>query len=119
MGNPFVHMELMSTDVDKAKSFFGKLFDWQLEDMPGPDMTYTVIRVGEGTGGGIMKNPIPGAPSIWVPYVLVDDLKAASAKVTSLGGKIMKDVTDVPNMGSFVIITDPSGSILGLWKTKT
>ena len=118
MGNPFVHMELMSTDVDKAKTFFGKLFDWQLEDIPGPDMTYTVIRVGEGTGGGLMKNPIPGAPSMWVPYVLVDDLQAASKKAQALGGKLMKDVTEVPNMGSFVIITEPSGGMLGLWKTK-
>jgi predicted enzyme related to lactoylglutathione lyase len=33
MGNPFVHVELMSTDVAKAKSFYGKLFDWNLEDM--------------------------------------------------------------------------------------
>jgi hypothetical protein len=41
MGNPFVHVELMSTDVDKAKSFYGKLFDWKLEDMDMGDMTYT------------------------------------------------------------------------------
>lgn len=118
MGNPFVHVELMSTDVDKAKSFFGKLFDWTLEDMPIGDMTYTMIRVGEGTGGGMMKNPIPNAPSMWVAYVLVDDLAAASAKVKSLGGKIMKDITEVPGAGSFVIITDPTGAMLGLWQQK-
>ena len=35
MANPFVHVELMSTDVDKAKSFYGKLFDWTLEDAAG------------------------------------------------------------------------------------
>jgi uncharacterized protein len=118
MGNPFVHVELMSTDVDKAKSFFGELFDWTLEDMPIGDMTYTMIRVGEGTGGGMMKNPIPNAPSMWVAYVLVDDLAAASAKVKSLGGKIMKDITEVPGAGSFVIITDPTGAMLGLWQQK-
>ena len=33
MGNPFVHVELMSTNVGKAKAFYGKLFDWKLEDM--------------------------------------------------------------------------------------
>ena len=27
MGNPFVHVELMSTDVGKAKAFYGKLFE--------------------------------------------------------------------------------------------
>src|SRR5579872_7358026 len=60
MPNPFCHVELNTTDVKKAKDFYGKLFDWKLEDMPGD---YTMIGVGEGTGGGMMKNPIPGAPS--------------------------------------------------------
>ena len=118
MGNPFVHVELMSTDVDKAKSFFGKLFNWTLEDMPMGDMTYTMIRVGEGTGGGLMKNPIPGAPSSWLAYVLVDDLKAATSKAKSLGATVMKDVTEVPGAGSFTIITDPTGAMLGLWEPK-
>jgi uncharacterized protein len=118
MGNPFVHCELMSTDVGKAKEFFGKLFDWKLDDMPLPDMTYTMIRVGEGTGGGMMKNPIPNAPSMWVPYVLVDDLNAASDRVRKLGGKVMKDITEVPGAGAFVIITDPTGGMLGLWQQK-
>jgi predicted enzyme related to lactoylglutathione lyase len=118
MGNPFVHCELMSTDVAKAKEFFGKLFDWQLDDMPVNDMTYTMIRVGEGTGGGIMKNPIPNAPSTWVSYVLVDDLAAAADKVRKLGGKVMKDITEVPGAGSLVIITDPTGGMLGLWQQK-
>ena len=36
MGNPFVHAELMTTDVAKAKAFYGKLFDWQLEDTQMP-----------------------------------------------------------------------------------
>ena len=57
MANPFVHIELMSTDVGKAKAFYGKLFDWKLEDMPMPDMTYTMIKVGEGTGGGDHEKP--------------------------------------------------------------
>jgi predicted enzyme related to lactoylglutathione lyase len=118
MGNPFVHVELMSTDAGKAKAFYGKLFDWKLEDMPMPDnTTYTMIGVGDGTGGGLMKNPIPGAPSMWMPYVLVDDLKAATAKAKSLGATIMKDATEVPGMGSFTIITDPAGAMLGLWQT--
>jgi predicted enzyme related to lactoylglutathione lyase len=119
MGNPFVHVELMTTDADKAKSFYGELFDWQLEDMSmGDGMTYTMINVGEGTGGGLMKNPMPDAPSAWMAYVLVDDLKAATRKAKSLGGTVMKDETEVPGMGSFSIITDPTGAMLGLWEPK-
>ena len=118
MGNPFVHVELMSNDVGKAKTFYGKLFDWKLEDMPMGDMTYTMIKVGEGTGGGMMKNPIPGAASAWMPYVLVDDIKAATAKAKSLGANVMKDATEVMGAGTFSVITDPTGAMIGLWQVK-
>jgi uncharacterized protein len=119
MGNPFVHVELMSTDTAKTKAFFGKLFDWNLEDMPMPAGAYTMINVGSGTGGGIMQNPIQGAPSSWVPYVGVADVKAATEKARQLGAKVMKDITQIPNMGSFSIISDPTGSLLGLWQSNT
>ncbi|KAB2917079.1 MAG: VOC family protein [Hyphomicrobiaceae bacterium] len=118
MANPFVHVELNTTDVAKAKAFYGKLFDWKLEDAPMPGGTYTMIRVGEGTGGGLMKHPIPDAPSAWLAYVLVDDVKAATSKAKSLGGAVMKDVTEVAGMGWFSIISDPTGAVLGLWQAK-
>ena len=118
MGNPFVHVELMSTDVGKSKSFYGKLFDWELEDVPLDDGTYTMIKVGEGTGGGLMKNPMPNATSSWLAYVQVEDLKKAVAKARSLGGTVMKDKTDVMGMGSLAIINDPTGAMFGLWEPK-
>lgn len=118
MANAFVHVELNTTDTEKAKSFFGSLFDWKLEDVPMGEMgTYTMIGVGDdGTGGGILKHPMPGAPSLWIPYVLVDDVRAATEKARSLGGTVIRDVTEIPGMGSFTIIQDPTGGTLGLWQ---
>ena len=119
MANPFVHVELNTTDLAKAKAFYGKLFDWKLEDMPmGPGETYTMISVGEGTGGGMMKHPVPGAPSTWLAYVLVDDIRAATEKAKSLGAKVMKEPTEVPNAGWFSVIVDPTGAALALWKPR-
>jgi predicted enzyme related to lactoylglutathione lyase len=119
MANPFVHVELATTDVGAAKSFYRSLFDWNLQDADmGGGVTYTMIDVGEGTGGGMMQHPMPGQPSAWLPYVLVDDLSAATAKAKSLGATIIRDVTEVPEMGSFSIIADPTGAVLGLWETR-
>jgi predicted enzyme related to lactoylglutathione lyase len=118
MSNPFCHVELNTNDVKKAKDFYGRLFDWKLEDIPSPGGGYTMIAVGEGTGGGLMKNPIPGAPSFWLSYVLVDDIEAATKKAKSLGAQVMKDVTPVMDFGWLSIITDPTGATLGLWKPK-
>ena len=119
MANAFVHVELNTTDVDRAKAFYGGLFDWTLEDVPMGDGAYTMIKVGKGTGGGMMKHPVPGAPSAWLPYVEVADIAAATAKAKSLGATIMKDVTEVMGMGSLSILIDPTGAVLGLWQQKT
>ena len=116
MANPFVHVELNTTDLNKAKDFYGELFDWKLEDVP--DMGYTMIKVGEGTGGGMMKHPMPGAPSAWLAYVSVDDINAATAKAKSLGANFIKDVTEIPGVGWFSIFTDPTGAVLALFKPK-
>ena len=119
MANPFVHVELNTTDVGKAKTFYSKMFDWELDDVPmGPSDTYTIIKVGDGTGGGILKNPMPGVPSFWLAYVLVDDIGEATKKAESLGAKIIKDSVEVPNMGWFTIIEDPTGAALAFWKPK-
>ncbi len=119
MPNPFVHVELNTQDLPKAKEFYGKLFNWQLDDVDmGPAGTYTVIKPGEGTGGGMMKHPMPGAPSMWLAYVLVDDIDASTAKARSLGAQIIKEVTEIPNVGRFSIFTDPTGAMLALFKPK-
>jgi predicted enzyme related to lactoylglutathione lyase len=118
MANPFVHVELNTTDPEKAKAFYGKLFRWEMEDVPmGPGLTYTMIQPGEGTGGGLMKHPMPGAPSMWLAYVVVDDVNASTDKARSLGANVIKEKTEVPGMGWFSIIMDPTGAALGLWES--
>lgn len=119
MGNPFVHAELATTDIARAKSFYTSLFNWKLDDKDmGGGMTYTLIRVGEGTGGGMMKQMIPGAPSAWMPYVLVGNIRAATAKAKSLGARAMVEAKEVMGMGTLSIIVDPAGAVLGLWEPK-
>jgi len=120
MANPFVHVELNTSDPEKAKAFYSKLFQWELEEMPNPGTpahAYTMIKVGSGTGGGIMKQ-IPGGPGGWLAYVQVDDIRASTEKAKSLGGKVMKDVMEVTGMGWLSFIQDPTGAVLGLWQAK-
>lgn len=64
-----------------------------------------------------MKQMAPGAPSSWLAYVIVDDINASTALAKSLGAQVVTDVTEIPGMGWFSIIVDPTGAALGLWKT--
>jgi predicted enzyme related to lactoylglutathione lyase len=119
MANPFIHVELNSTDVPKAKAFYKKLFKWKLTDVAMDDKSkYTMIDVGKGTGGGMMKQMMPDSPSAWMPYMLVDDIEASTKKARKLGATVCKDVTEVMGMGWLSIIEDPTGAVFGLWKPK-
>ena len=121
MANAFVHVELNTTDLDKAKAFYSKLFEsWTLEDVQmGPTGTYTMIKPGKGTGGGMLRHPNPAGPSMWLAYVEVDDVAKAVAKAKSLGATVMRDVTEVPSAGTMAIIVDPTGAMLAFWRPKT
>ncbi|TCV89060.1 VOC family protein [Sulfurirhabdus autotrophica] len=120
MANPFVHIELQTKDLGKAKEFYSKLFDWQLEDlpMPGGGAPYTMINVGEGTGGGMFTNPEPNVPPQWLAYVGVDDIEASTRKARELGGTVVKDVMEVGEHGWMSVIVDPGGAVFAMWKSK-
>jgi len=113
MANPFVHIELNTDDVAKAKKFYLKLFDWKLSTM---SLDYTGIDVGKGgAGGGMQQKPMPEAPTMWLPYVQVDDVKKTVAKARKLGAAIQVDYMEIGDMGSIGVFSDPSGAPIGVW----
>ena len=121
MANPFVHVELHTNDLAKAKAFYSKLFGWKLQDLPMPGPagggTYTMIDVGGGTGGGMMSSK-SSEPSHWLAYVGVEDIAASTKRAKELGAKVVMDVTQVGEFGLMSIITDPTGAKLALWQAK-
>jgi len=120
MANPFVHVELHTSDLARARQFYTSLFGWKLRDvsMPADGTTYTMIDVGEGTGGGMMVNPAPGTPSHWMAYVAVDDIEASTKRARELGATVLVDVTEVASFGWMSVIADPTGASIAMWKPK-
>jgi len=118
MANPFVHVELHTRDLPKAKIFYSSLFGWDLQDtpMPGGGGTYTMINVGEGTGGGMMAAQGNDGGSYWMSYVGVDDVRAKTDKAKSLGAMVLQDVIAVGDFGLMSVIRDPAGATIAMWQ---
>ena len=116
MPNPFAHIELTTDNLKAAQKFYGKVFAWKLSEMPG--MNYTMIDVGTGTGGGMQSKPMPDAPTGWMPYVQVDDVKATIAKATKAGATAMLPYQEVGDMGAIGVFADPNGAVIGVWEAK-
>lgn len=121
MANPFVHIELQTTDVERAKAFYGALFQWTFEQMPapGPAGTYTMIDTGSQPGGGMFTNPGPEVPPHWLTYVGVEDIRATTDQARQLGATIARDVMEIGEHGWLSVILDPTGAVLGLWQPKS
>ena len=118
MGNPFVHIELSADDVAAAKKFYKSIFDWKLEDsnMPG-GMTYTMLDVGKGTGGGMTPKMMPQQPTAWLAYVEVADVKKTIAKAKSAGATVFVEYQPIGEMGAIGVFADPQGAALGVWES--
>jgi len=118
MANPFVHVELHTRDLAKAKSFYSSLFGWELNDvpMPGGPGSYTLINVGEGTGGGMMSLDMPNIPPHWLAYVGVDDVAASTERAKSLGATVLQDVLQVGDFGKMSVVQDPTGAVIAMWQ---
>jgi len=110
--------ELVSNDVAGSRQFYSQMFGWNIQEMSMPAGTYNFMKSGEHPVGGLLQMPpeAKGAPTMWMPYITVSDLREAVSKATALGAKLCKDVTAIPEMGSFAILNDPQGATFGLWE---
>lgn len=112
MANSFDHLELNTGDEKKAKEFYKKIFKWKFEAMKG--MPYTMIDTGSKNSGAGMQLKMKDAPTQWLPYVQVDDVKKTLDKAQKAGAKIVVETMPIP-MGEIAVFIDPTGAALGIW----
>ena len=107
--------ELMTSDLDGAKAFYSKLFNWQLEDV-NMNMPYTLAKIDGKDAAGLMTIPpeAEGMPAMWGGYVTVDDVDASAKQAEALGGKILMEARDIPDIGRFSVVADPQGAVLSI-----
>lgn len=113
----FCWMELNAGDTKPAQNFYSELLGWKMKPSSMPDMEYTEFSVdGEEMLGGMFNIPteMGEVPPHWMAYVAVDDVDASAAKVAELGGKVEREPMDIPGVGRFCIISDPTGAHLAL-----
>jgi hypothetical protein len=113
MPNPVVHWEVRGKDGKKLQSFYARLFDWHVD--AGNPMNYGMVDThGEGgINGGITSHE--KGPGVMF-FVQVDDLQAYLNKAERLGGKTVMPPTEIPNLVTSAMFTDPEGNLIGMVK---
>lgn len=111
--NPVAYTELHTLDPARARAFYGELFGWRSEEESTPLGAYWMFT-GQLVG---LTAPRDGVPTGWVPYITVEDVKVATRRARDLGATVLRDCIAI-DPGTFSVVRDPSGGVLGLWQPR-
>jgi uncharacterized protein len=112
VGHAVVHFEVGAADDGPLAAFYGELFGWGLQGLPGGGYTLIDTRGGDGINGGICKSQTGQSWSAF--YVETGDLQATLDKANSLGGRTVMPVTDFGGMVTIAMFSDPDDLLVGL-----
>jgi predicted enzyme related to lactoylglutathione lyase len=109
--------ELATTDVERAKSFFGELLGWEYETDEGG---YATIKSAGRTNGGIreLSERERANPPNWLPYFTVDNAENAARHAERMGGRKLMPTTQV-HIGRFTVIADPQRAAFAVFEGET
>lgn len=115
-------VDLMTTDPEAAKPFYGQLFGWTYDDVPMPQGPAYSMAVKDGVVAAIARQPpemaAEGVPPMWNTYLAVDDVDEVAARVEPAGGKLLVAPFDVMDAGRMAVVTDSTGAAVGLWQAR-
>jgi len=108
-----VHIEIPAADVVNAGKFYHDLFGWKIESIP--EMNYTMWEPLEAPGGGFSPLNESVKPGDVLIYVDSADIEADLKQVKALGGLVLSEKTEIPQIGWFALFKDPTGNTLALY----
>lgn len=105
--------ELYSREPSRASEFYGGLFGWITDESPGSDGNpyYELGPSGRHVAGMMKIRPEWGpVPPSWTIYFQVADVEASLEAVKAHAGAVVMPVMNVPEVGRFAMVTDPTGA---------
>jgi uncharacterized protein len=107
-----VHVEIPSADFEQSGKFYGALFGWKITAMP--EKNYMLWEPQEGPGGGFMALSASKVGEMPI-RVASDDIEADLHKAVELGGRVIRERTEIPGMGWWGAFADPAGNQIAVY----
>lgn len=112
------HFAVNADDVDRARAFYGAVFDWRFEPAGRPDFFRIATRSGEQPGpiGVVQKRRelVPGfRTNAFECTIAVDDVDGVAAAVEANGGQVLMPRAEIPGVGALIFFADPEGNVCG------
>jgi uncharacterized protein len=113
--HPVVHLELHTGDLPRACAFYAGLFGWRTERIEAASSTYLALDMGDGFGGGVVE--CETQRPLWLPYVEVAAIGAATERARELGASVLLEPREGPAGWRSVISTRAGGEV-AFWQPK-
>lgn len=110
-----VHLELHTGDGEAARAFYGALFGWRSEVVDSGAGPYLALGMSGPVGGGMVECGIE--PALWLPYVEVPEIFAATRRAEELGATVLLPPREGP-AGWRSVVSLPAGGQLACWQQK-
>jgi predicted enzyme related to lactoylglutathione lyase len=115
-GGTFCFAELVSSDPAGATQFYGDLFGWTVEEVPGSSHPYWLFQIEGRIVAGL--RPIQRGRQRWIPYVAVERLDETVTQAERFGGRTGLEPFDVSGVARMATIVDPHERVVGLWQAN-
>jgi len=109
--------ELMTSDVEAAKTFYAATVGWTFDEMKMGFSTYWLAKANGRPAAGIMDMAGVAAPGVaphWFSYIAIDDIDSRIANVEPNGGTIQRKPFFIPGVGRIAIVADSTGASFGV-----
>jgi predicted enzyme related to lactoylglutathione lyase len=114
--SPVVHLELHTGDLSRASAFYAQLCGWRPEQIDTANGSYHTLGLGGGVGGGIVE--CDTLRPLWLPYVEVDQIDAATDQARRLGASVLLGPREGP-AGWRSVVATPAGGEIAFWQPKS
>jgi predicted enzyme related to lactoylglutathione lyase len=112
---PIVHLELHTGDLAQARDFYTELCGWRPERIHAGSGSYLALEMGGHFGGGIVECPTPRP--LWLPYVEVGEIRAATERAQMLGASVLLEPREGP-AGWRSVVAARAGGEIAFWQPK-
>ena len=114
----FTHIEIPADDTARAQRFYGDLFGWTFQEMPGYPGYHLFLTPArqEGVGGALGERGT-SAPDRMRTYVQVDSIDQLLPRVAGLGGRVSGEKQEVPGQGWYAVLEDSEGNEIAVWES--
>lgn len=113
--NPVVHLELHTGDRSSARAFYAGLCGWRSQRIEAGGGSYLALDLGRGFGGGIVECGAGGP--LWLPYVGVAEIDAATERARELGARVLLEPREGA-AGWRSVVSTPAGGEVAFWQPK-